>query len=139
MATVERFRKIATTTAAPIGASLLFSSTFAGQKTTSHTVTRFSSSAVKTLVRSRIPSPNTNITKVGMINRLQFRRNPLRSNSTAESPPVSTNPSLMQWYKSHLQANPIRTEMATGSVLWDLRSVDDTRRVAKSITRRRNS
>jgi hypothetical protein len=45
------------------------------------------------------------------------------ANATKLKPPTTPAPppqskSFMQWYEGHLQASPVKTKMATGSILW---------------------
>jgi len=43
-----------------------------------------------------------------------------RCSTTSATPPRPVRPTLLQWYESHLTANPVLTKMTTGSVLWSM-------------------
>jgi len=133
MTSYQRATKLA---AAPIGAGLVITSTFFGQKTSTCSVNQLSAAATKTLLRRQTTlSTYTTTTYARRTNQAVFprlsttiiRRNgtdrrPLSTSIKLESSSSSTraSPSIVQWYESHLQKNPVYTKMATGSFLWGL-------------------
>jgi len=122
MASYQRATKLA---AAPVGAGFVITSTFFGQKTSTCSINRFSSAAAKTLQRTphcthTYARSNQVFPRINSVSNGQHR--PLSTSLKVESSSLKerTSSNLVQWYESHLKANPVSTKMVTGSFLWGL-------------------
>jgi len=126
MASYHRSTKIA---AAPVGAGFVIASSYFGQKTSTCSISRFSSAATKSLrhrtAYSTYVRSNQAFPRPTSLSKCQYRQKSTCATvklepSSPKTVAAPTGSNLMQWYESHLQSNPVRTKMATGSFLWGL-------------------
>lgn len=122
MTSYQRATKLA---AAPIGAGLVITSaSFFGQKTSTHSINKLSSSAINTLIRRTRPfSTRSNKQPLFPRPKNAIPKNPQKQRplSTFDASLVTKEQTtLVQWYESHLTNNPVATKMVTGSFLWGL-------------------
>lgn len=93
----------------PAGVAAAASATpifIAGQQASLNTSQRFSSSAANV---------TTNI--------LMKKTTPKAVQSPQLSPPIAPKKTLIEWYESNLQSNPVQTKMVSGGFLWGLGDV----------------
>mmetsp|Transcript_19651 Transcript_19651/g.24289 ORF Transcript_19651/g.24289 Transcript_19651/m.24289 type:complete len:294 (+) Transcript_19651:90-971(+) len=83
---------------------------FFHQKISSDYGRRLASTTAKSVAETLLRSANKKPTTVSS--------NTIRFASTKEVPSKSLSP--LQWYESHLEANPVPTKMVTGAFLWGL-------------------
>jgi len=110
----------------PIGAVVMTSasSLFIGRRATANTTVRATNIITKGFLDQATLNYRRNYFTTKSNNSAFLQQRKFASSTAAtKAPSNKKNISFIEWYESHLESNPIRTKMFTGSILWGIGDV----------------